>query len=332
MSSVATAKGPIGSVLRSPDQHNLPLRHQALLYGTRAEFVDATLPFVREGAEKGEPVLVAVRERNIDALRDALNGEAGGADVTLHSIAEWYENPSRTRTKFAQWADSRAGGGRIRLVGEPPWPLASEAGVREWARHESVINVALADLPVTFICPYNRSELPPEVLEHARATHPEILEGGRTVGSDTYQDPDEFCRRFAGPTRRRPGSPSAEMEIERWRLGELRRLVELEASAAGMPEHRIADLVVAVNELATNALVHGVGPAWLRAWQERDELVLEVTDAGSGIADPLAGQLLPDPAAIGGFGLWIVRMTADATEVLTDMDGTTVIIHSTLAG
>ena len=64
------------------------LAHQALLYSSRDEFVDATLPFVRAGAEAGEAVLVAVRERNLEALRAELGEDAGGSEVQLHSIAD----------------------------------------------------------------------------------------------------------------------------------------------------------------------------------------------------------------------------------------------------
>ena len=47
-----------------------------------------------------------------------------------------------------------------RLIGEPPWAIGHEAQVRDWARHESVINVAFADRQVTFICPYDAQALP----------------------------------------------------------------------------------------------------------------------------------------------------------------------------
>jgi anti-sigma regulatory factor (Ser/Thr protein kinase) len=195
-----------------------------------------------------------------------------------------------------------------------------------------VINVAMADLPVTFICPYNTSELSAGLIDHALRTHPEVLEDGEARSSEEYADPRQFCRHHAGPTRRRRGSPVAEAELEGSRLGELRRLVELEGGLAGLEPERLTDLVVAVNEVATNALVHGDRPARLRIWRERTELVCEVSDAGDGVEDPLAGQLQPSPDSAGGFGLWITRMTADATEITSGPQGTTVTIHTALAG
>ena len=44
---------------------------------------------------------------------------------------------------------------RARLMGEPPWADGSEAQIRDWARHESVINVAFSGLPVSVVCPYD---------------------------------------------------------------------------------------------------------------------------------------------------------------------------------
>ena len=308
------------------------LQHQALLYSSQDEFVDAALPFVRKGVEAGEAVLLAVRERNVAALREELGRGAGEGDVRLLSVAEWYENPARTRAKFGAWVSRRAGADHVRLIGEPPWPLGSEAGVREWARHEAVINIAMADLPLTFLCPYNTSELPDEVLEHAIRTHPEVVEGGEERPSQAYDDPHQFCRKHAGSELGHLGAPSAELEIRRTRLNELRRLVELEGRVAGLGRERLKNLIVAVNEVATNALVHGARPARLRIWQDRSELVCEVTDAGGGMSDPLAGQLQPSGDSPGGFGLWITRMTADATEIISGADGTTVNIHTALAG
>ena len=48
--------------------------HEALLYAGDDGFVNGTLPFVREGLERGEPVLVVVQREMIDRLRAALDG------------------------------------------------------------------------------------------------------------------------------------------------------------------------------------------------------------------------------------------------------------------
>ena len=44
-------------------------RHQALFYSGDDSFLAATLPFIRDGVEAGEPVMVAVIPEKIDLLR-----------------------------------------------------------------------------------------------------------------------------------------------------------------------------------------------------------------------------------------------------------------------
>ena len=47
-------------------------RHEALFYSGDDEFLAGTVPFVLEGVETGEPVLVVVPEPRLAALRTAL--------------------------------------------------------------------------------------------------------------------------------------------------------------------------------------------------------------------------------------------------------------------
>jgi anti-sigma regulatory factor (Ser/Thr protein kinase) len=98
-------------------------------------------------------------------------------------------------------------------------------------------------------------------------------------------------------------------------LPALRRLVASMALAAGLTRSRADDMVLAVNEIATNALVHGRPPATLQIWSGDGELVCEVSDEGDGFEDVLAGQLPPAIDAASGRGLWITRMLCDAVEI-----------------
>ena len=138
--------------------------------------------------------------------------------------------------------------------------------MRDWARHESVINVAFADRQVTFICPYDAQSLPADVLGYARSTHPEIVDSDGVSESAAYEDPLEFCRRLDAAVRRLAVSPplssaSAQTACQpyggRWVL----------RGGRGPGPHTRGELMLAVNEIATNAVVHGRTPATLRIWQ-----------------------------------------------------------------
>jgi anti-sigma regulatory factor (Ser/Thr protein kinase) len=311
------------------------LSHQALIYDSDQEFMDVAVPFIEDAARSGEPTLVVVQERNVENLRAALSGAS--SDLTLFSVEQWYETSARTREKFGRWVGERTNGGhknrrrttdRVRIVGEPPWAVGHEARVRDWARHESVLNVAFAELPVTFICPYDARVLPPEIIEHARSTHPEIVDSGGTARSALYEDPLEFCRRLDTSVGHPAGEPETQLTFGLSDLPALRGTIRSLAVDAGLPRVRADELVLAVHEIATNAVVHGRSPATLRAWRGSRELVFEVSDCGEGIKDVLAGQLTPAAADLGGRGLWLTRLLADAVEI-TNGTGCTVAIHAT---
>jgi len=107
----------------------------------------------------------------------------------------------------------------------------------------------------------------------------------------------------------------------------LRAAVAAHASQAGMPDGRASDLVLAVHELAANAVRHGAGHGRLRLWKTEDMLRGEVTDdggqnaAGTGGADAAAQD-----AALwrvdSGHGLWLIRQVADQASWYCGPSGT----------
>jgi len=300
--------------------------HSALIYGSDDAFMDVALPFVEQGMLAGEPTLVAVNGRNVEHLRSALGGEPPG--VTLLSVDEWYETSARTRDKSRRWVTERAGSGRARLMGEPSWDVGKDAKVRDWARHEAVINVAFADLPVTSICPYDSRILPAEIVQHAESTHPHIAAADGLAESARFEDPHDFCRRLDSEVERPEGDPTTFLQFNLADLRIVRRIVTSMAVATGLSGSRADELALAVNEIASNAVVHGSPPATLRIWQGDGELICEVSDHGEGIRDVLAGQLTPPTQGIGGRGIWLSRMLCDAVEIRNSV-GCTVSIHAT---
>jgi serine/threonine-protein kinase RsbW len=98
-------------------------------------------------------------------------------------------------------------------------------------------------------------------------------------------------------------------------LGGIRRMVAAEAMASGLSRSRANEFALAANEVACNAIVHGRPPATLRVWEEEGELICEVTDAGDGIEDVMAGEVMPPPDSPDGRGLWLSRQVCDAVEI-----------------
>jgi anti-sigma regulatory factor (Ser/Thr protein kinase) len=133
--------------------------------------------------------------------------------------------------------------------------------------------------------------------------------------------------------RHRPPSPTAagwllSREFDGSEIARLRREIAVCAGGTGLAGQRLADLVLAVNELATNAVRHGGGSGRLRLWLTDGRLVCEVIDSGGGIAPALRGRNRPDPEVAGGWGLWLARELSDGMTVLTGPDGTSVQIST----
>ena len=129
--------------------------------------------------------------------------------------------------------------------------------------------------------------------------------------------------------------PAGELVEERFdahRLASLRRLVARAAAAVGITGERADDVVMAVNEIATNAVAHAGGSGLLRVWVGHGRLLCEVRDQGAGLpADGLGGRPPPPPVATSGRGLWLARQVSTVT-VNTGPTGTTVRLAFRLPG
>src|SRR5256885_103316 len=106
----------------------------------------------------------------------------------------------------------------------------------------------------------------------------------------------------------------------------VREFVAVYADRAGLPRRRLGDLQLAVNELATNAVVHGGGTGQVRIWPAGRQLVCEVRDRGTA-SGRLAGLVPPAPESLGGRGLVLVNYLSDLVRVHTGPDGTAVRVH-----
>jgi anti-sigma regulatory factor (Ser/Thr protein kinase) len=102
------------------------------------------------------------------------------------------------------------------------------------------------------------------------------------------------------------------MDFDASTLHLLRQRVRSCWAAAGMPEVRAADVILAVHELAANAVRHGPGNGRLMLGAVPGGLRFEVSDAGPG---PRPWALRP------GHGLWIVDQVADQVTVSSGPDG-----------
>jgi anti-sigma regulatory factor (Ser/Thr protein kinase) len=114
-------------------------------------------------------------------------------------------------------------------------------------------------------------------------------------------------------------------------LGPVRRLVTVAAAEAGLVGRRLQGFVLAVNEITTNAVLHGGGLGRLRLWRAGHHLVCEICDWGPGLpGGRLPANVAPPAAAIGGRGLWLTRSLCDVFTLRTGRRGTTVRLGALL--
>ena len=300
------------------------VRHLALLYQGTADYLAAVLGWIQAARARAEPVLVAVPGPASARLRQDL-GE-GSPGVRFADMAELGRNPARIISAFIAFA-AEHGGRPVCCLSEPVWPSRSAAEVREAARNEALVNVALAGIPATVLCPYNAGTLPPYVIAGARRTHPAIVRDGTLRESPGYPGSElprpAWDRPLPLPPRRAESFPYDSD------LRALRKFITRQASRSGLDADRTTDLVLSVSEVAANTLRHTRQPGRVCAWRTRDEFLCQVTDSGQ-INDPLAGLRPPSASQLGGQGLWVVNKVCDLVELRTGPDGTTIRLHMRL--
>src|SRR4029077_7222402 len=155
-------------------------------------------------------------------------------------------------------------------------------------------------------------------------------EGQHFTQSADYPGAEYLATPFGEPLSDPPqGAPVLSFAASS--LRDVRALLGAHAARAGLSRERTADLSLAVNEIATNSLLHGGGSGTLRIWREDDALLCEVRDEGR-IEDPLAGRRRPAPDSEGGRGLWLANQFCELVQVRTLPAGSIVRLHMRIGG
>jgi anti-sigma regulatory factor (Ser/Thr protein kinase) len=166
----------------------------------------------------------------------------------------------------------------------------------------------------------------------------------------------------AGVGRAVPASAQAlllDQEFDSGTLYALRAAVQAHAGQVGLSEDRTGEVVLAIHELAANAIAHGAGHGRLRMWEQAGALSCEIVDAGpvgagrpTGPSPGRAGRPTPSPDGAGhptpspgraghptgpseaadpwpaadGHGLWLVRRVADRLDLRSGPRGTQAVV------
>jgi anti-sigma regulatory factor (Ser/Thr protein kinase) len=313
--AIAPARCPTGQTFR----------HEAFLYASEDEFLEGMLTFIREGLSDGEPVMAALSAAKIARLRAELGRDA--ERVRFADMAEVGSNPARIIPAWHDFVGGRpAPDGPIRGIGEPIWAGRTAAELVECQRHEELLNLAFAETPAfRLLCPYDTEALDPAVIEEARCSHPILVEGSMERESARYRGLQAVAAPFGKPLPE-PPSPPPELAFDIDSLRAVRLMVSRHAAGIGMSDDRACDLMLAVDELATNSVRHGGGRGVLRVWHDGRALVCEVRDRGR-IDEPLVGRRCPSTDQAGGFGVWLVNQLCDLVQMRSLPGGNVARVH-----
>ncbi|MGH3669940.1 MAG: anti-sigma factor RsbA family regulatory protein [Pseudonocardiaceae bacterium] len=296
--------------------------HPALFYRGTAQYLEGTVPFIREGLAAGEPVALAVPGPNLRLLLTELGADADR--VRLLDMTRAGRNPGRIIPNVLRTFADAHPAGRVRIVAEHLW---TGRAVREYpacAHHEMLINLALAGRAVTMLCPYDVDRVGPQTLTDAEANHSALIDAnGIRVSAGFapghFMTDDELCASAVGPGFTFTAANQAV-------AGQYACEQALRLGLAG--DH--AELKLIVGELVARSLVYGGGSGVLRVWAERGYLVCEVRHAGR-LAGLPADRVLVDPRRPEGRGLLLINHLSDLVQQHTCGQGTAIRVYVRLA-
>lgn len=297
------------------------LWHCAGFYADQDDLVAQIVPLLRDGLDRDDLVAIEVSPPVEHALRERMGpvsgllrlvqprGAAGTSGQTVAML--------RAR-QLREWASEYR---PITAITVHDSRFDGPDG-RFWTELDAAANLAFTSVPLRLICFFPSHGLAhPSIGAGARYNHPLVLHEGTAVDNPEFRLPCEVLRLIPVPAPAPLGPPRCALAFDGRRLVEVREMVEQALLGRRYPRDRVDDAVIAVNEVATNAVEHGRSPARIEVWDTADGCVVEVHDGGS-LSEQLPGMGKPTPDQPRGWGMWVARQTLDHLHVWSAPDGT----------
>jgi len=297
------------------------LTHAALLYPGGGDDFGELGTLLRRATGPDAPLHVAVPDQTMELISEFWRRPPSGS--RLVDMTELGRNPARIIAAGQSFGDQHPGE-HVYCVWEPAWPTRSVAELREVARHEALCNLAFSGWPMTVFCLYDTKRLSDDVIADAELTHPVLISAGERHVNPSYLGAGRFPPGSDEPLP--PHAVDAKSVAFDGQLGPVRDFSADRGREAGLAGGRLGDFVLAVSELAANALGHAAGGGVIRSWCTARELLCQVEDHGY-IADPLAGRYRNPADTPGGHGLWLVNRVCDLVERRSSPRGTVTRLH-----
>ena len=308
----------------APARARQSYRHEAFLWHGEADFAQGLVPFVRDGIDAGEAVMVAVIPEHADWIRKDLGPSA--SQVHFVNMMELGRNPARIIAAWQEFLDDSSGFGRpARGIGEPIWPGRRPEEILECQLHEALLNLAVdPELPFWLVCPYDSENLDAEVIAEAGRSHPALATSDSYHGSPSYRGHAHAQEMFTAELPAIRGLPAETTVSDHMNLEATAEYVSLHAASADLWSHSVIGLTDAVRRLTANSLHRGADQVRVQLWNEPEVLICDITD-DTVIDDLLVGRRARLHA--GQDPLWFANQMCDLVQARSNDGGTTVRLH-----
>lgn len=294
------------------------LAHHGLLHPPSADLAEIVTPLVAQQLASGRPVLAVLPALTAAAIHRRLSTVTG-----LHTADadELYRHPGRVLAYYAAWITKTSPDEPVTIIAAPNPGNDDPYRAACWMHIDALTNHALATCNLTLICAYPDD---PATAAAIRQAHPSLLNGQVTPSPD-HLPATRFLARYPLPPPDQMGPPRISRILHRAsQLPALRHVLRLHLTDAGLPDDCCDDFLLAITEIASNAVEHGLPPASVGLWITSTSVTCQITDNGQ-FTKPLAGLLPPPTDQCRGRGLWIAHQLCD--QVYLWPDPTTIRLH-----
>ena len=275
--------------------------HVAVYHAGDDDLADKLVPDIGQALEHGHAVLVCSSRPVWQRIATQLGPRSDDVEYVPDEVR--YDHPNISMRILHDFARDRARGGAkvVWSIGAVPFN-GDDLRNADWVRYEQAVNEVLQHLPLRAVCTYDVTTTPAALLDEARCTHTNRDGTAATVRA-VHVSP------VLAPITVPAGDPLLRLQVHSSRSA---RHTVAEAYRELIDDDALADLVLIVSEVVSNALTHGEPPVTLSTWFDSEALssVVDVTDCGPGIDDPFI-DLRPPRQRPGGAGMWIVGQLSE---------------------
>ncbi|UZN02035.1 sensor histidine kinase [Cellulomonas sp. S1-8] len=296
-----------------------PFQHELVLHDGTAALVDLLLPFIRDGVEGADRIVLVGEPAFVDEMLAAVPDVPGILAVPESGRGRF---PARAMRRLRRLLSSLdATGVRVRVVNQVPHMTPDEW--HEWRRYEAAANRVLGPDRVWGTCAYDTGQLDDGMQEDLVASHPHVLTATGRHPSEAFTHLDDHIGRYLDLPPHPIEATAPQLSLPDPSAAAARRAIHELGVSISLPTSALDASVLAVSETVTNSLLHGRPPVRLKAWTRDGRLTVAVSDGGTG-PHPLVG-LLPAPLGdASGRGMWILHQMLDDVRHRIDHDGYTV--------